>query len=423
MDDGRMTPLDRFGRRVAAESDASATDAAGVILRARRRALASWEASRVGSRRSRGTVIARLALVAAIALVVGGLALRGSAREPISFLVGSDPAPRVVGAWIAATDEAVPIRFSEGTEVALAAGGRARVTRADRDGARVLLERGSLHARVVHRSDATRWSFEAGPFEVEVVGTELDASWDPQRDVVEVGVVEGRVRVRGPQIEGTQLVASGQRLRVSVRDQRVELGPIAAAAPAEAPIGPAEAAEPAAVTAAASSEPLAGGGGSARVVAPPRTPVPADPDWRALEAKGQHREAMAAVLREGFASVVSRSSSAELVVLADAARYAGDHAHAREALLAARARGARGATAFLLGKIAADHLGSPREAVGWFEATLAEGGGFAEPALGRLIELKRSAGDTAGATAAADQYRRLYPNGSYRSLANAVAAP
>jgi hypothetical protein len=419
MDDRSMidlTDLEGLGRRVATESDAGASDAAGVIHRARRRALASWEASRGGGRRRRVAVFARLAVAAAFVLVVAGLFARRPAPPPLSFVVGAEAAPRPVGAWIAAAADAVPIHFSEGTEVALASGGRARVTRADADGARMVLERGSLRAKVVHRSAATRWSFEAGPFEVEVVGTELETTWDPVRDVVEVGVVEGRVLVRGPGLDGSHPVSAGQRLRVSLREQRVELGPIAAVD--VAPSAPAPVAAPAEATTTAPGAP------PPRLASPasPASPAAAD-DWRALEAKGKHRDAMAAVLHEGFAAVLARSSASDLLALADAARYSGDAVHARDALLAARARGARGSSAFLLGKIAADQLGASREAIGWFQTAFAEGGGFAEPALGRLIELQRAVGDGAAAQSSAEQYLRRFPNGAYRSLASAVAGP
>jgi hypothetical protein len=426
MDDSRLSALEQLGRQVAEESDAAA-DAAGVIHRARRRALDSWGVSHA-PRRPRGVLLARLAMAAALVLVVGlGLGLRSRSPARLTFVVGKEAASRPVGEWIAAGDAAVPIRFSEGTELALSSGGRARVTHADGDGASLVLERGSIRAKVVHRSASTRWSFEAGPFEVEVVGTELVTAWDPQHDVVDVSVIEGRVLVRGPQIEGQHAVSAGQRLRVSVREQRVELtpvGPVAAAEPAVAKSTPA-APPPAArddVAAAASGTACAPvAPATIDAVAPAR---PAEPDWRQLEARGKHRDAMAAVEREGLAQVLGRASASDLLALAGAARYTGDYARAREVLLAARARGARGSTAFLLGKIEADNLGSTREAIGWFETALAEGsGGFSELALGRLIELKRRAGDAAGAQAAAERYLARYPNGSYKALASAVASP
>ncbi|MCC6556258.1 MAG: hypothetical protein IT372_25135, partial [Polyangiaceae bacterium] len=81
--------------------------------------------------------------------------------------------------------------------------------------------------------------------------------------------------------------------------------------------------------------------------------------------------------------------------------------------------------AFLLGKLAADHLGAPGDAITWFQTYLDEepGGGLAEQALGRLIELRRRSGDAAGARAAAEIYLRRYPDGAYASLAQATVAP
>ncbi|XYI02301.1 hypothetical protein ACMHYB_22065 [Sorangium sp. So ce1128] len=79
----------------------------------------------------------------------------------------------------------------------------------------------------------------------------------------------------------------------------------------------------------------------------------------------------------------------------------------------------------MLGKLAADHLGAPGDALTWFQTYLDEepGGGLAEQALGRLIELRQRRGDAAGARAAAALYLRRYPGGAYASLAQAAAAP
>ena len=124
----------------------------------------------------------------------------------------------------------------------------------------------------------------------------------------------------------------------------------------------------------------------------------------------------------GFGRVLSDSSASDLMLLADSARYAGDIGHAKQALTAARARGDRGRSAFLLGKIAADSSSSPGEAVQWFETYLSEapGGGLAEQALGRLIELYRRTGRTGSAQSAAAKYLQKYPSGGYASAARSV---
>jgi len=124
----------------------------------------------------------------------------------------------------------------------------------------------------------------------------------------------------------------------------------------------------------------------------------------------------------GFGRVLGESSGADLLLLADSARYAGDSGHAKQAPVAARGRGEKGRTAFLLGKIAADSSGAPGEAAQWFEAYLAEapGGDLAEQALGRLIELYRRTGRTGEAQSAATKYIEKYPGGGYAGAARSV---
>ena len=53
------------------------------------------------------------------------------------------------------------IRFSDGTQVDLAAGARGRVASVDAHGARVMLDQGEAHVEVVPRSGA-HWQFDAG---------------------------------------------------------------------------------------------------------------------------------------------------------------------------------------------------------------------------------------------------------------------
>ena len=60
------------------------------------------------------------------------------------------------------------------------------------DGARLVLERGSLTARVVHRRHAD-WHLAAGPFDVHVIGTKFDLSWDPELEVFRLDLREGAV--------------------------------------------------------------------------------------------------------------------------------------------------------------------------------------------------------------------------------------
>lgn len=416
-----LRPLTELLRDVRDASDAEANPAA-TVKAAQRRALVTWKAAQDGPRSRRAGV----ALAAAAALAVGVIAL-ALRRPALTYAVGPGAEPGQFGAWIAAERGATPLTFSEGTVMTLASGSRARITRADADGASVLLERGAVHARVVHVGPSTRWSVHAGPFEIAVVGTEFDLAWDPGRDVLDVTLLEGRIVVGGPLLDDGRTLVSGERLHVSVPEHRSE---VSRDAPPEAPkpsasAEPLPAAAPAPTEALPSAAPQAALPGAPQAAAEPHRELAAAPGWRALAAQGRHRETMAAVEREGFEHVLAGASAAELLELADAARYAGEHLRAREALLRARRLGIRGRSAFVLGKLAADHLGAPDESIRWFQTYLDEepAGGLAEQALGRLIELRKRRGDAAGARAAAALYLRRHPGGAYASLAQAVAAP
>jgi outer membrane protein assembly factor BamD (BamD/ComL family) len=91
-------------------------------------------------------------------------------------------------------------------------------------------------------------------------------------------------------------------------------------------------------------------------------------------------------------------------------------------LLAVRNRfGARGRSAFLLGKIAADQQGAYGDAVSWFEIYQREEpqGSLAEQALGRIVDIHRRK-NPAAARAAAERYLARYPSGAYADVAKRV---
>lgn len=327
-----------------------------------------------------------------------------------------------VGEWVAA-DAASPLtlRFSDESSLSLVPGARARVTTTSARGADVLIERGGVHAKISHPSRSTRWAVRAGPFEVRVTGTVFDASWDPTTESFELTMHEGSVVVSGPHIPPERAVVAGERLRVSVREGRMELttGPAAAAPPA-----PQACAQPIVVAPAPAIEaaPPPGATPSAAPQVAVRASAQAEaPAWKELAARGKYREALAAAEAAGFDAEVARASPSELLLLADAARLGGSPARARAALLGARSRfGARGHTAFLLGKIAADQGGSAGDAATWMETYLREDprGAFAEQALGRLVELSRR--DPEAASRAAARYLARYPNGAHAALARSL---
>ncbi len=319
-----------------------------------------------------------LAVAAAVMLI-----LRAPAAP--SFQVAGQPAR--VGAWLTAQPTAeLPVRFSEGTLVALGKGSRGRVTQVARGGARIELDHGSVDAEVAHLPGAN-WTFGAGPFEVAVTGTHLDVSWAPETGKFELAVTRGSVVVQGPFIQGPQEVRAGQVCRVDVTRRLMELGQLSG-----------EQAPPAA---------------AAAELAPQSPDVPS-----ATPAESAVPQALSSA---NTAHAVSAESWLEA---ARVARLAGRPAEERAALLACRKRAPGQApaaqAAYLLGRASASG-----EAAQWFETYLREQpqGLLAREASGRLIESYRTSGNTSAAQTAASRYLARYPNGPHASLARQALTP
>ena len=104
------------------------------------------------------------------------LAFRVGPSEEL--VAGAQAMPGVAGELIAApVRQRLPIHFSHGSLVRLDPAARARIVEVADRGSRILLESGMAHASIVHHAD-TRWSVQAGPFDVRVTGTQFDVAWD-----------------------------------------------------------------------------------------------------------------------------------------------------------------------------------------------------------------------------------------------------
>jgi len=199
------------------------------------------------------------ALAAAVALAaVGGARLAGPDAivaalrttfdpRPISYVVAGSAVVSENGVEVAPSAmQPARVRFSEGTEVTLASGSRLTVAKRTRHGALLELEHGQARFRVVHRRGA-RWSVVAGPFVVEVTGTEFTVDWSPHSGRMIVELTVGAVRVGGASVGGAVELHAGERLVATASDGRLTLGPSGrpdAVAPASGPSAPASAPSP-----------------------------------------------------------------------------------------------------------------------------------------------------------------------------------
>jgi TolA-binding protein len=317
----------------------------------------------------------------AVAVAIAVLVMARAPAAP-SFQVAGRTGAGQVGVWLTAdATRALPLRFSEGTQVLIRHGSRARVSGITPGGARIELASGGVDAEVAHLPGAD-WTFGAGPFEVTVTGTHLDVSWAPDTGKFELAVSRGSVLVRGPFIQGEQEVRAGQICRVDMNRRLMELGQLGAEH-AQSERAPSEV-----------------------------TPAPgiAQPKPETAEVNTP-----AASSSSGAPRAVSADAWLEA---ARAARLAGRPDEERAALLACRRRApgqaAAAQAAYLLGRASA-----AAEAAQWFETYLREQpqGLLAREAAGRLIESYRAAGNTGAALTAASRYLARYPHGPHASLA------
>jgi hypothetical protein len=378
----------------------------------------------IDERRSRWPFALAGGVAVAAATVLGIITFRHT-PSAISFEVGDKKEAGKVETWIAAPDGAnLPIKFSDGSDVTVEPGARARVTQLDEQGAHVLLERGRAVASVVHREN-THWQVAAGPFLVSVIGTRFTVSWDPVTEVFRLHLREGRVLVSGSFLRDPQSVSTGQTLRASCKEGRSEIVEVHATGgdetASDVPAGvdsasaQADAVESSDTASASPSAPStnARGGDSHKVM------------WQDLASQGKYKEALDAAEHAGFDSEIRHASGKDLLSLGDAARLAGNPSRARQAYLAARDKIPGGGRAtYGLGLLAFDQQLDFGEAARWFEAYVSghPGGALRREAEGRLIEAWQRAGDSDKARRAASRYLVDYPSGDHAALARQLTS-
>lgn len=390
------------------------SDEASDIVHAtgKRRLRAELERIAAGTTRRTRPVFLGLAAAATMAAMIAIFILR-SPSTPTALSFEVDP-KLAQGEYLQPplSGPNADVRFSDGSELRLDAGGRARVANTTANGAQLVLERGHAELHVVHRAN-TRWSFDAGPYTVRVTGTRFTIDWATDEERLQVVVSEGSVLVQSSGKQEGIAVSAGQRLIATARDARFELGPIASAqesAPAAEAISPPEPADA------------------------PRNQIPsanpsaaaAEDTWSKRVAAGDFAGVLAAAQSRGVEGVLGQAALPDLIALGDAARYTGNTSLAQRALQAQRSRfggsSAARAAAFLMGRIAEDQEHDARGALTWYNSYLKEApqGAFAAEALGRrLVLLERTSGASA-ARDSAQSYLRRFPDGPYARVAQQI---
>ncbi|MBW2736953.1 MAG: FecR domain-containing protein [Deltaproteobacteria bacterium] len=321
-----------------------------------------------------------------------------------------------LGEWLSPKGEAIVLKSTDGSALTLEGGSHVRISHLDKTSIRVALEAGRLRAYIEPRK-AHRWLFRAGPYEVEVVGTQLSIDWEAQGGALAVKVGKGAVRVRGDHLgDNGMMVRAGQRLNATLADQRVSITPVDA--PASLP-----SADAAVMADATPREAPDLGAGPPR-----RTSRPLSMRWRTFARAGDYRKAVREARQVGVSRLLSRLNAAGLMLLADTGRLGGDRALAERAYGALRRRfkstiqGRR--AAFRLGRLHYEQHRAYKRAALWFGRYLREApkGALVADARGRQMMALQRAGKLAEARKVAQRYLRLHPGGAYASSARALVS-
>jgi TolA-binding protein len=148
--------------------------------------------------------------------------------------------------------------------------------------------------------------------------------------------------------------------------------------------------------------------------------------WAEALASGDWDRILADVDRHGVKRTLAETSSEDLFVVADAARYRRRTGLAREALLAERKRFPESARAldavFLLGRLEESNERGTAKAIHLYEEYLARApsGTYASEALGRRMMATSELEGAARAQVIAQEYLRRFPSGTYAGAARAL---
>ncbi|MBN1605893.1 MAG: FecR domain-containing protein [Polyangiaceae bacterium] len=395
-----------------------------------RRPVAPWVAGAVGA----------AALAVTIVLFVRHPA---PSQATVSFWVGAEQQAGALGTYYQAppTNQALQLKFSDGSEVKLAPGGGGRVTNLRPHGATVLLEVGRATVNVQPRLHA-EWRIAAGPYTVEVVGTRFEMGWKVDCGTLDVEMQHGAVVVRGPGIETGVRLRQGDRF-VSQTSNRL-LRP--ANAVTEPQVQESSDSEFAGTAGSGGEEPgyeseeSRGEESVAPVQHEPHVrsraslsgassePAPTlRSSWREMAARGDYAAVVEQAENDGLDNVLSTADITDLGVLADAARYTGRPDLAEQTLMRLRERfsGSSRAisAAFVLGRMR-DDAHQSAAALSWYETYLREApaGPLAAEALGRKMLAVNALGQYDAAVETAREYLRRFPTGAYSRHARQLVA-
>ncbi|MET0792563.1 MAG: FecR domain-containing protein [Polyangiaceae bacterium] len=318
------------------------------------------------------------------------------------------------GNTLSAQQQPAALDFSDGSRVTASPLSTFNLDVVGRRAALTRLLKGQLHVSVHHEPD-TNWHFFAGPYEVQVVGTEFDLGWDAEAGGLTLVMQSGEVRVLGD--SRIHRVLGGQTLHLPLLP-----APTAPSAPALAVVSPPAELAHAPIAAFANAPPAPAAHSNAGVQHAPSS------DWSAWLDQGRFADVVQAADTLGLDNALAAAGARDLKALALAARYTGRRTLSLRAWNALRERFPGPAVsvgaAFFLGR-GYEEQGDLSGALRWLGRYLAEtpSGVYAGEALGRKLLLLDKSGDHAAALSSAREYLSRYPRGAYAKSAQAIAQP
>jgi hypothetical protein len=248
-----------------------------------------------------------------------------------------------------------------------------------------------------------------------VHGTSFTVEFDPKTQLFELVMRSGVVSVEGPGISQPLEIRGAQRF--------VHRAGLSGFEPAEAKadIAPTTPAEQPSVTAPAADASSALGGQAGP------SGATAAATWEAQVRRGEYSAVLRDAERRGIPQVLSTASAAEVMALANAARFSGRVSVGREAYLALRQRFTgspqAASAAFLMGRLM--ESGSPAESRRWYERYEQEApkGPLVAEAMGHRMLLTQTVGSRVEVQRLAEEYIRRFPDGPYVGVARKIVAP
>jgi len=345
-----------------------------------------------------------------------GVATVGVAVAAAAFLIPTDLKYQLrdanaVNGTIQPNGQDGAIDFSDGSRIELVRGSSLKVDVKGAHGANATLAAGELDVRVRHHTD-THYRFLAGPYEVQVVGTQFRLSWQPESQLFSVVMREGRVRVLGPKLD--RYLSTGEELRVD--------GSRALAAADPAPV-----AEVASPSAPQTEETKPGRSAAELGEGRPLGSVTGRDalGWSGLVSKGRFAEVVSEADALGLDRVLHERGASDLSSLAHAANYTGRSHVALSAWERLRQRfpgqSAARQAAFFIGRVH-DQRGNQREALRWLSTYLAESPRdvYASEALGRKLLVVQKLEGALAARRIAREYVERFPSGAYAPTARSL---